>query len=182
MWQGIFGGMKVVLKHLSRPQRVAKGQTIESGQAAGRPTLTTNQPSLHLHFAMDGMAQNVCQIIQLGCYRCQKGWQYPAVSEKELYQYISMYRHFHREKQISIGFLWVFIGVYGFFRVSPTFSGAPKKKVLALLGLHLCVPRPSHFSDLRFARAVATDLLLPGCWLLARLQEPSTISSTNSMQ
>jgi len=98
MWQGIFGGMKVVLKHLSRPQRVAKGQTIESGQAAGRPTLTTNQPSLHLHFAMDGMAQNVCQIIQLGCYRCQKGWQYPAVSEKELYQYISMYRHFHREK------------------------------------------------------------------------------------
>lgn len=98
---------------------------------------------------------------------------------------IPIHLHVSPFSQGKVDFHWIFMGFYWCLWIFPGFPyifRCPKKKVLALLGLHLCVPRPSHFSDLRFARAVATDLLLPGCWLLARLQEPSTISSTNSMQ
>ena len=96
-----------------------------------------------------------------------------------VYQDTPISRHVHSEKSRFLNHLYkpsIYIYIYIIICIKTIyinhrfsfwiFPGFPymfrSQKAWALLGLHLCVPRPSHFSDLRFARAVATDLLLPG--------------------
>ena len=158
--------MKVVLKNLSRRQRVAKGQTIESGQDAGRPTLTTSH---HCTFTLVWM-------VWLKMFAKSSSWGVTDVKKVGNIQLCQRRSYtntspciaiFTGKSRFPLDFLWVFMDFSGF----PLHFQVPqKRKVLALLGLHLCVPRPSHFSDLRFARAVATDLLLPGWRAFRNLQ------------